>query len=461
MRELTLRAGLPAVGVAVVVTLAYVATLGLIPALACIGLLLLVILVAAVDLSRAGAAFFAAGMFFAPLESVRPIPDGLVTVSDVFLAAGIALLVPALAANKARPPGLAVAAWLTLTVMCVGSSLVSADPMLSLQGAFRLLSAVVVLPLVVSLWNPSQRIVTGMAWAYVAGAAFDVVVGTAQGPEANDRYQALTTHPNFYGLGCTLAVGLCLYLYGAMRREHRWIVVVAGLINLVGVLESGSRAALLVAGLILFAYPFLENSSKAAYVMAVGLVGAVAVAGTSSVDSAGVSAVKRLLGDSTSSTSDTARENVLTTGLSDFVSRPLTGHGFTEKSLAAHNVYVEIGVALGIVGVLAFCVLMWVLVRPLLLRGGPLTRLAYTPFAYALAAVVSNSIWERFIWAPLAFALLAERKASAEPGGEPGTVVEPVETTDASRRPVASTGPTIESGGSVVGSVEVTGPGRR
>ena len=434
MRDFALRTGIPALAAVVIVALAYVATLGLIEAGACITLLLVMIFVFAVDLSRAGTVFFAVGMFFAPLESVRPIPDGLVTVSDLFLVAGIGLLVPSLVANKARPPGLAVAAWLTLTVMCVGSSLVSADPMLSLQGAFRLLSAVVVLPLVVSLWNPSKKVVTGMAWAYVAGGAFDVIAGTFQGPEANDRYQALTTHPNFYGLGCALAVGLCLYLYGAVRREHRWLVVVAGLMNLAGVLQSGSRAALLVSGLILFAYPFLENSSKAAYVMAVGLVGAITFAGTTSVDSAGVSAVKRLLGDDTSSTSDTARENVLTTGLSDFVQRPLTGHGFTEKSLAAHNVYVEIGVALGIVGVLAFVVLMWVLVRPLLQPGGPLTRLAYTPFAYALAAVVSNSIWERFIWAPLAFALLAARKwepvsASSTTGSAGGPVVELVETT--------------------------------
>lgn len=397
--------------------LATLGTIGMIAAVVlAVGLTSLVIL----GTDRLGTLAMIAAMVCAPINDVRPSQAvSFVTFSDLFFAAGFALLIPTMLQRKAKVPmGFAVSGALIL-VLTVVASLLNEAPLVSLNYGFRLVSAVVVLPLLFLWWRPSVRMVDGLAWSFVAGQAISLVGGFVTGPQPNGRYLGLTTHTNFFALGALMAFGMLIHLWSRYRNGWmRTLVLAGGGIAVASAVLSGSRAALLAMVMIAVLYPLVERSVMSAYlVVSAAIVGLaslnwlISIAGDSS-------ALARLQGDSTASYSDLAREKAFATGLEEFLDKPLQGNGFDITALDAHNVYLQVAVGIGIFGALAFAMLLWNFIVPLF-GVSPLRRLGYVPLSYAAVAVITNSLWDRFVWAGLALAILAAVHSEEEPPDDP------------------------------------------
>lgn len=361
---------------------------------------------------RLGMVFMVAAMFTVTMDDVRP-GASVVTFSDLFFVLGTGLVLPQIFRNRARLPSLYVGGAALLLGAGLLASIMAADQVVSLNGLSRLVAASIALPVVFAYWKPSFRVIDVMAGAYVAGMVVNVMAGMAQGPLSNGRHVGLTTHPNYFGMSALLSVGLLIYLLDRVPATRRWVLYGAGLVCLLGIVESGSRAALLVFFVLAAVYPLLERSVMAGYGLLVA-GGILVLVGGLLLDSlVEGSAIDRLRGDSTAAYSDTKRTSVLENGFHQFLQKPFLGWGFTDDPLASHNVYLQVAVAMGVVGLVGWCMILWTLVRPILspdLRGH---RLAYPALAYALVALITNSMWDRFVWAPIALALLIGRGGDA------------------------------------------------
>jgi len=415
------------VGVVVLVGALEVANLGPVFGIgACIAIAGLVA-VLAVGPERLGHALMIAALFTAPMDDVRPVSAvSFVTFSDLFFALGIGLLLPRILRNRVRFPSMYLLGAGLLLATGLVASLLAADQMVSLNGFSRLVAASIALPVAVAWWNPGDRTIDVMAGAYVAGMIVSVGVGLKDGPLMNDRYVGLTTHPNFFGLCGLMSLALLIHLLGRVPSHRHWIVYAAGAVCLLGVVESGSRAALLAFVVLVAVYPLVERSAMAGYaILIVG--GLMVVVGGVLLGSlgGGGSAIDRLKGDSTTAQSDHQRSGLLETGFHDFLRKPLTGSGFSDNPLASHNVYLEVAVAVGVVGLVAWCLILWSLVRPLFRTELARHRLAYPALAFAFVALLTNGIWDRFVWAAVVLALLVDPVTSAHDPDIPADAADP------------------------------------
>ncbi len=379
-----------------------------------VGLVMLTVL----GIERTGTAIVLLAMFFAPMNDVRPVPGlTFVTMSDLLFALGFPLLVPTMLRRTVRVPPLFLLGAGLIVVMGLIASVLSPTAALSLNHMSRLLVAGLGLPLAFVVWQPERPVIRQLAWAYLLGATVSTLAAVVQGPFAGTgRYLGLTTHPNFFGLTCLLAIALAPFL---LRRDKTpWALGLAVLICGYGIWISGSRAALLVVILLGVAYPVLESSAKALYAMLAAGTAVLALRNVLLGNNAD-NALGRLLGSGTADASDVAREEALKLALDRFTAHPLAGNGFAE-AMEAHNIYLQIAVAVGVIGTLGYLMIFASMLLPLVTGSGTLRRLAYPALAYALVGLITNSLWDRFIWSVLALSLLGASLAHRSPAhGEP------------------------------------------
>lgn len=384
-------------------------------------------------------------LFLAPMDDLRPGGESLVTFSDLAFALGFALLAPTMLRRRAHIPALFVIGAAGLVATTIIATLLADNWIVSISFALRMIAAVILLPLAYAWWGPSTRLIDLLAWSYIAGQCVSTVYALVDGTVVGGRYLGLTTHMNFFGMGGMVAVALALYLWPRAVGGQRWLVLAAGAISFYGVILSGSRAATIAILVLVVLYPVVEKSAVSMYlVVAGGVAGAIALNWL--VEFFGPTSVfARLVpGDFGAGLSDQARTMALELYWGRFLARPVTGEGFLGEQYDAHNVYLQVAVAIGIFGLLSFVILGWSLMRPLF-EGGPRRGLAYMAVAYATIAPLTPSIWDRNIWAGLGLAILAtapdrsvhKRKNTLERGRRgrspsenrpaPGTVREPEE----------------------------------
>jgi O-antigen ligase len=159
--------------------------------------------------------------------------------------------------------------------------------------------------------------------------------------------------------------------------------------------------------LITVLYPMVERSAMAGYVVVTLAILGAAFGGFVLNRFGNGSAIDRLQGDRTSSVSDSARADQLQTGFNRFFDHPVLGDGFSNAPLLAHNIYLEVAVVVGLVGLVGYLLVLWCTVQPLFLRKHPMHRLGHAALAYCAVGMLTNSLWDRFVWAVLALAFLA------------------------------------------------------
>jgi O-antigen ligase len=368
-------------------------------------------------LERTATALLVAGALFAPLNDVRPVAGlSIMTMADALLVAGFGLLTPVLLNRKLIMPGSFVLGWALLLPAALVASVLASDVATSFNHLARLLAAALVLPAALLWWRPDRRVISRLAAAYLVGAAVSVIAAVVEGPiDDENRYDGLTTHPNFLGHTAVIAIALTPFVTSQISALSRWFCYALALLCGYGVWISGSRAALVGLAVLAVLYPLLERSLLAAGGLVLGLAMTL-LFWDQILGARGGNALGRLLGTTTSETSNEQRRGTLSAELERFLAEPLTGHGF-ENALAAHNIYLQIAVSAGIIGLLGFLLVLWTLISPLFTaRRSALWRLGYVGIAYLVIGVLDKSLWDRFIWVGLALALLAlvaERDSSA------------------------------------------------
>lgn len=383
-----------------------VSTNQLLYSIAAVALAVALVALVAVGPEKMGIGLMLLGMLMAPMNALGL--GGNVTVSDIFFVLGFGLLIPRLLVGRPKLPPMYVAGASILFVGGMITSLINPGIAESLVGLIKVVAAMMVLVVVLNVLRPTGRLLDALAWAYVGGqmisAAYSVVRGGAG--MAQGRAVGLTTQPNFYGLGGQMAYALLIFLFYRVDPKHRWIVVGAMAVVGFSVVNSGSRASLLCCGLITIAWPIVERSAAAWYVIVSG--GLLAVLGADRLLSAlGQDTVlDRLKGNTSAQFSDQARESLLQQGIDTFWKHPIQGIGWGKDTiLAYHNAYLEVAVAGGVLTLVGFILIVAALVRPLFRQGTP-NRLAYAGLSYAAFGMIGPTLYDRIVWAVLALILI-------------------------------------------------------
>lgn len=398
-------AGTFAVGVALVLLVAVSTVGGTTAALALAAAVLLAALMAAGP-ERLGTGLVLLGIGLAPMNSLRPI-GGSITVSDLMLALGFLLLLPVILSRRSHVPAPFLAGAVLLLVSAVVSSLLSDAPAGSLAVMLRLVIAAMLMPLLFLLWRPGRRLVPMLAWSYVGGQVLNTVIALAEGADGGgNRYSGLTVHPNALALSGLMAATLCLYLWHA--SAHRWLVLLAGGVAAWSILLSGSRGTLLALVLIALLHPLVERSTASALtivgaaVLTIPALGLVAAA----LGEHGTALTRLLDRGEQEAGSDTKRITELQEAVERFASAPVFGHGFDATTLLPHNIYLEVAIAVGVVGLAAWLVMLSPFVG-VLFSDSVDRRLGYTGLAYLAYGMTQPTLWERNLWAALCLALVA------------------------------------------------------
>jgi hypothetical protein len=235
--------------------------------------------------------------------------------------------------------------------------------------------------------------------AFAVGTGVSVLVGL---PEAGgNRSVGLTQHPNVLGYTAVLALSVLPFLSRTLNQTHRsWICASVFGIAFLGIMTSGSRAALVVALVLIVFVPVAERSLFAALaVLGSGLV-AILVFGGQRIEAANADqdALSRLLGAGNVEGSDRARIAGVEQVWASALEHPFLGSGFTfTEDFVAHNVYVQVAAAVGFLGLAAFAVVCASMLTPLFAYDDVHSRLAYPAIVFVIAGPVSPNLTDRYI----------------------------------------------------------------
>jgi len=288
--------------------------------------------------------------------------------------------------------------------------------------------------LVGNLWLLSATVSAGVA-------SLDLLLGTRIGelatnlPFAEGRLHGLAIHSNHLGLASAMALPLALGHAIGPNRVRRMLGSAAAALLVVGILASGSRANLLGAVVaVALMLPFLRGAQAK---LAIGVFAAfiVMVAGSVVFSEAGTQIVtlQRLAGDRGVLTSNSDRKAKLEASLSAVMGHGLTGVGFA-TARDAHNVYLQMLQAGGILGLTAFILFAAGAVR----LGWRLSREPRAPpdsarlaagltvslLVWLTTGVLQNAVNDRYLVVPLGVLLglslaVNRQRLSAPPRGEP------------------------------------------
>lgn len=351
---------------------------------------------------RLGIGLLMLATFLAPINALKLGAGGNVTFADFAYVLGIGLLIPKLLKSSSKLPRLYVIGISILFVNAMVVSVLAAEPIPSLTGFVRVSWAVIILPIVFHRLQLSRNLVYVFAWIYVLGHIASTIRGTVYfGILGGGRSIGWTTHPNFFGLAGQLSFALCVFLFYRTPKQYRWIVVLAAGICGLSVIQSGSRASLLCIAITVVIWPLVERTAISSYiVVSFAALSAVAL-GLLLQNPPKGSAFERLQGGGTAQGSSLARELLLTSGLKEFWKNPIKGNGWSTDILEYHNVYLEVGIAGGVIAVLGFLYVIASLIRPLFDEPVP-NRLAFMGVSYAVFAMLGPTLYDRVLWGALA-----------------------------------------------------------
>ena len=351
---------------------------------------------------RLGTGLLLLGTFLAPINGLKLGAGGNVTFADFAYVLGIGLLIPKLLKSPSKMPRLYIIGISIIFVNAMVVSVLADEPIASITGFVRVSWAVIVLPVVFHRIKMSRNLLTVFAWTYVLGHIVSTIRGTYYfGILGGGRSLGWTTHPNFFGLAGQLAFAICVFLFYRTPPQYRWIVVVAAGICGISVIQSGSRASLLCIALTVVIWPLIERTAISAYVVVSFTAIAGVALGLLLQDPPKGSAFERLQGGGTARGSSLAREQLLTDGLKEFWRHPIKGNGWSTDILEYHNVYLEVGIAGGVIAILGFLYILASMIKPLFNEPIP-NRLAFMGVSYAVFAALGPTLYDRVLWGALA-----------------------------------------------------------
>ena len=378
-------------------------------ALAAVGVAAFLVLLLWAGTERTGLLVLVGAYFMAPFyKGVAFGAAAVVTVPDLLLLAGFALLVPRLVRGHVRlPPAYAVGVALVL-VSGLGASVFSAKAGESFVALAFWMIVMLGLPVAFALWGPLGKYVDLLAASFVAGQVFSLVMGVVQGKEAQGRHAGLATHPNYLAQAGVLSI--CLLIYLCYRHLSRTLLttvalMVAGVGCVTSILMSGSRAGTVVLAVLLLLVPVVERSAVTGFLVAAAgalfLLALPAIAGLAG----GGSVFARLSGDQSAEFSNSARSLGLEAGIARFLEHPLRGTGLVDL-FEIHNNFVEVSVGIGVFGLAGYLLVLYSFARPLVSHG-EFRRLSYVAVGYIGFGATVPSLYDRSVWAVMALSAVA------------------------------------------------------
>lgn len=351
---------------------------------------------------------FVLGFLLSPMNDVRPVEAlTFITASDVFLVLGVVLLVPYLLTRgfEAQLPFMVGAAGVVAFGLL--SSAASADPATSLNAVLRLVVGALVFPVAFMLWRPRREVVIALAAAYLFGNCISVGHALVFGAASYEgRYLGLTRHPNILGLCSMLSLAVIPFLWQELPRWSRFYLLVGAAFGAYGVWISGSRAALLVTVAVLAVYLVLSRSIGFAVILfGLSILPIYFVGRTLASGDAGNNILGRLQGNGSATFSDLQREQLIREATDKFVTHPILGVGFGDV-LEAHNIYLQVAAAGGIMGLLFYLILLGAVAWQPFRLGTRYLPLALPVLAYAMIGAITPLLWDRYIWCLLALPFL-------------------------------------------------------
>ena len=319
------------------------------------------------------------------------------TVSDVLLLVSIGLALPRLMARRLWLPPVFVVGSMAFVTISALAGLQSSSPGGSYYYSARIVLAVILIPTLLVWWSPRGRILVTLVLAYALGTGVSVLVGVLEAGSA--RNSGLTQHPNVFGYTAVLTLSLVPFLAKTLSRSHRaWICMTVFGVAVIGIMTSGSRAALIVALVLLVLVPAAERSIIAALtVLGSGLVAILVLSQRIQAGGEGQDALSRLLGAGDVEGSDRARLEGVEGVWALALEHPLLGSGFTFGDFVAHNAYAQIAAGAGFLCLAAFAVVCASMVTPLFAKDDVHRQLAYPAIVFLIAAPVSPNLTDRYI----------------------------------------------------------------
>lgn len=367
------------------------------------------VLLALLGIEGAALLMLGIGIATSPMDRLKPVPAlDFVALSDYFLLVGIGLLVFIVLSHRARPEPLLWLGVAGVTIVGFVSSLLSDEPGASLNSLLRLVVGAMVLPLIFTVYGARSWVAPAFAGAYVLGSAVNVGLAMVGDVSVEGRRIGESSHPNVLGLCCLLAFALLPYVWETIDQRWRWLVVACGAANVWGIWISGSRAALVAAVAAVALYILFTRSVVVALAAFGAAIPALYYTG-SSLGPQGTSdqnALTRLLGGGSASASDAAREQLSQEALDVFEAHPIFGAGLAQV-LEAHDIYLQIMAAIGIVGLAFYLILLGAVVLRAMSLPGVGRLLLLPPLTYMMVGFMTPILWDRYIWAVLALPFLA------------------------------------------------------
>jgi O-antigen ligase len=353
-----------------------------------------------------GAGLNVLGMVAAPLTSVVVPGASFVTASDLLFVIGFVLLLPSLFTQHLRVPWQFALGASVMFVVGFGTSLFNEVPIGSLSLMVRVFAATLIFPLLFVWWAPRGRTLFCLAAGYVVGVLLSLAYGILNGPDPiTVRYIGLSEQPTAFGYSGLLGLALLPFIYAKLKASNRWMVLVAGAMCMYTIWISGSRASLVVAGLLAVIYPVRERSIKVTAALTLGGIFLIANAERILNDKGG-NALSRLLGNAGAQGSNVEREKGLREGWDVFVHHPIFGAGFDFDIFLAHNIYVQVLAGMGVIGLIAFLFVLWSMVSPIFDGPRPYRLLAYPALAYVIAGPITPNLGSRYVGILLALAFV-------------------------------------------------------
>ncbi|RHW23508.1 hypothetical protein D0Z08_29270 [Nocardioides immobilis] len=385
------------------------------------GALVVGMLTAAFGVARTGSGVLILAFATVPWNDVVPISQfGFLELSDALFVTGFLLILTRFASLDLRLPALFTVGAFVFMAAGTLSAIVQPAPRVELGYLLDAVQGVILLMVLVTWWRASSRTVVAAAGAYIIGNAISVAAGIREGADTAGRYDGLTTHPNALGTCSALSIALLPFLWQTVSRQHRWLLIIGAVVSGYGIWLSGSRAALVCVAILTVLYPLFDRSTRAALAVAALGVPTMILVARAAEDPDESSALGRLLGggrseDATQERIEGSRELIVR-----ILDNPIFGAGWADV-WQAHNIYLQTAAAIGLVGAVGLLIILTAILRPLLTVPAPYRWLAYPALAAALIGTVDPAFGGRYIWAPIALALCAERLAAATgPRGEPG-----------------------------------------
>ncbi|MGA3056500.1 MAG: methyltransferase domain-containing protein [Candidatus Limnocylindrales bacterium] len=380
-----------------------------------------------------------------------------VTLSDAFLLVAAAVLVSAGVTGRLTSLGLtgrlsvsSVPMWLPISgalllVAGVLSALSSADVKGNLAPAVAFVIALTFVPLIVGLATGTSRLIRTFALLLLVSSAIsggeavaDLVSGAGistaiSGAAFLGRSAGLSVHPNHMALAAAMGLPLAYGLLVTSRRRAEQTFVYLLLLPVTGgIFASGSRAGLVCAvGGVATAWFLSRGEYKrwrvAVVMFAIGLL--VLIVSSAMGWHQLTVATDRLVGLQPTTESNSIRVADYTQAVASISSNPLVGTGFSSVRIA-HNIYLQVLEAGGVLGITAFAI-FGIGFLYLGLRLCRDMRLPAEMEAFAAAAtasmltwfaggLVGNQIYDRYLYVPcgllVGIALMARSSSASRIG---------------------------------------------